>query len=84
MLPLDFGPRAALLLSFVHHHPLPVIAGIIPIKSDKRTVVLSSPDFNALRSAVLNKFSKAVMLIWHYTTFIIDVFTFTSFKANLF
>ena len=38
------------------------MAGIIPSKSLKRMIVFSSPDNNALLSAVLNKFSNAEIL----------------------
>ena len=38
------------------------MAGIIPTKSDNLNVVCPSPFINARRSAVLNKFSKAVIL----------------------
>ena len=41
----------------------PVMAGIMPIKSDKRTAVLVNPFFKALLSAALIKFSMAEIVI---------------------
>ena len=59
---------------------LPVIAGITPIKSLSLIAVLDSPDTSNLRSAVLNKFSKAVILIRALTPLLAS--TYSLFLAS--